>query len=72
MADPGDDSVRERPPTGSFEETRLHQIERGLALSMAERLEWLEDVVEGLRPLLGAAREERRGSSGDPPRSAPS
>ncbi len=36
-----------------------HQIRIGLAMTPAERLRWLEDTVEELRPWLGLARKGR-------------
>ena len=39
-----------------FEGHRRRQIRRGLQLSPAERLRWLEGTMEELRRLLGRAR----------------
>ncbi len=36
---------------------REHQIRTGLAMTPAERLRWLEDTVEELRPWVGLASD---------------
>lgn len=52
----------ERPPDeGSWEAAWLRQVRRGLRMTFEERLEWLDEAVEGLRQIQGAA-------SGEPPR----
>ena len=39
-----------------FEGTRRHHIRRGLQLTPAERLRWLEETVDEMRRLQGLAR----------------
>ena len=46
-------------PGWSFEANRRRQLRRGLALTPAQRLRWLEEMVPGLRRLLGKARHTR-------------
>lgn len=41
----------------SFEEHLRRQARLGLGLSPAERLRWLEESMEGLRKLVGRARQ---------------
>ena len=41
---------------GSRDADRLRQLELGLRLTPAERLRWLEECVESLKPWLGRAR----------------
>ena len=36
-----------------------HQMRIGLSMTPAERLRWLEDTVEELRPWVGLARQGR-------------
>lgn len=43
----------------TYEETRRRKLREGLALSPAERLEWLERTIEEWRPLVGAARRSQ-------------
>ncbi len=38
-------------------ETRQRQIRAGLRMTPAERLAWLEEVLDELLPLVGRARE---------------
>jgi hypothetical protein len=42
------------------------QVRRGLALTPAQRLRWLEQTMQELRPLVGRARRARPISQGDP------
>jgi hypothetical protein len=39
-----------------FEGTRRHHLRRGLQLTPAERLRWLEETVDEMRRLQGLAR----------------
>ena len=52
------------PPEGdfgwTFEETRRRQMRAGLAMTPAERLAWLEEMLDELLPLVGRAREADR------------
>ena len=41
----------------SHEEHRREQVRRGLELSAAERLAWLETTMKELRPLVGRAAD---------------
>lgn len=43
-----------------FEGARRHHIRRGLMLTPAERLHWLEETVDEMRRLQGLARRGRR------------
>ena len=43
-----------------FEGTRRHHLRRGLQMTPAERLRWLEETVEEMRQLQGLARRGRR------------
>lgn len=43
-----------------FEGARRHHIRRGLMLTPAERLRWLEETVDEMRRLQGLARQGRR------------
>jgi hypothetical protein len=43
-----------------FEGTRRHHLRRGLQMTPAERLRWLEETVEEMRRLQGLARRGRR------------
>jgi hypothetical protein len=47
----------------SHAETRRRQIAFGARLSPAERLAWLEDMLDEILPLLGKAREPERAPS---------
>ncbi len=49
----GDDSNR------GFEGHWCRHVRLGLALTLAERLRWLEQTLEGLRPLVGRASRGR-------------
>jgi len=40
-------------------ETRQRQISAGLRMTLAERLTWLEEVLDELLPLIGRARDAR-------------
>ncbi len=47
---------------------RRHEIRIGLSMTPAERLQWLEDTVEELRPWVGLCskgRESKRLSTGE-------
>ena len=49
-----------RPSTDfswTHEETRQRQIRAGLRMTPAERLTWLEEMLDELLPLVGRARE---------------
>ena len=51
-----------RPSTGygwSHEETRRRQIQAGAQMTPAERLSWLEEILDELLPLVGRARVDR-------------
>jgi len=55
-----------RPATGlgwSHVETRRRQVAFGARLTPAERLAWLEDMLDEILPLLGNARELERAPS---------
>ena len=52
-----DEKPREEPWT--FAANRSRQIRIGLDLTPAERLRWLEETVEELRPWVGRARRGR-------------
>lgn len=58
MSDPP--ALGERPPgqdeTWDFEGTRRQHLLRGLRMTPAERLRWLEETVEEMRQLQGLAR----------------
>lgn len=54
--DPAPAAPREHPD-------HEHQIRIGLSMTPAERLRWLEETVEELRPWVGLAR---RGAGQDP------
>jgi len=41
----------------THEETRQRQIRAGLRMTPAERLTWLEEMLDELLPLVGRARE---------------
>ncbi len=41
-------------------ETRLRQIRAGLHMTPAERLDWLEETLDELLPLVGRARAVNR------------
>lgn len=43
-----------------FEGARRHHIRRGLTLTPAERLRWLEETVDEMRRLQGLARQGRK------------
>jgi hypothetical protein len=43
-----------------FEGARRHHIRRGLMLTPAERLRWLEETVDEMRRLQGLARLGRK------------
>jgi len=43
-----------------FEGARRHHLRRGLLMTPAERLRWLEETVEEMRQLQGLARRGRR------------
>jgi hypothetical protein len=43
-----------------FEGARRHHLRRGLQMTPAERLRWLEETVEEMRQLQGLARRGRR------------
>jgi hypothetical protein len=49
-----------RPVQGNFgwtfEETRRRQMRAGLAMTPAERLAWLESMLDELLPLVGRGR----------------
>ena len=62
MTEPAREEGRQDPPEGSWEGTRLRQLRRGLEMTMAERLEWLEQMVESMRQIKGKAREARKAS----------
>ncbi len=47
------------PAAPSGNPDREHQIRIGLSMTPAERLRWLEDTVEELRPWVGLARQGR-------------
>lgn len=53
-----------RPPEDgygwTFEETRRRQMRAGLKMTPAERLAWLEEMLDELLPLVGRARETER------------
>lgn len=54
-------SDRGRPSTGygwNRSETRRRQIRAGLQMTPAERLAWLEEMLDELLPLVGRARVE--------------
>jgi hypothetical protein len=53
-------------PSWTFEEHRRAQARRGLELTPAERLTWLEATVEELRPLVGRAREPHKAGNSLP------
>lgn len=56
----GPDEPAERPfPDRSWEEHRRRQARRGLQLTPAERLQWLEDTMATMRRWVGRAREGR-------------
>lgn len=44
----------------SHEETRRRQIQTGAQMTPAERLAWLEEMLDELLPLLGRARSGER------------
>jgi len=49
-----------RPSTDfswSHEDTRRRQIQAGAKMTPAERLTWLEEMLDELLPLVGRARE---------------
>jgi hypothetical protein len=48
------------PPAGMSwgEADRRHQVRVGLEMTPAERLRWLEETVEELRPWLGLAQKQ--------------
>lgn len=43
-----------------FAGTRRHHLRRGLRLTPAERLRWLEETVDEMRRLQGLARSGRK------------
>jgi hypothetical protein len=47
------------PDPWTFEGNRILQLRQGLAMTPAERLRWLEDTVEELRPWVGRAAQGR-------------
>ena len=53
-------SKRRTPEDGfgwTFDETRRRQMRAGLAMTPAERLKWLEEMLDELLPLVGRARD---------------
>jgi hypothetical protein len=50
----------------SRDETRRRQLRAGLAMTPAERLAWLEEMLDELLPLVGRARAAGKGPK--PPR----
>lgn len=61
----------DRPPSEaalwSYEGHRRRQIRRGLELSPAERLRWLETAMQEMRSLLGRAKGRSVSSPTDDP-----
>jgi hypothetical protein len=54
---------QDRPATGfgwSHAETRQRQVRAGTRMTPAERLAWLEDMLDELLPVVGRARAEER------------
>ena len=53
------------PPSDdlSHEANRLRELDIGLSMTPAQRLRWLEETVEELRPLVGLAAAARKGPS---------
>jgi hypothetical protein len=54
-------SDRREPAAGygwSHAETRRRQLRAGLQMTPAERLAWLEEMLDELLPLVGRARDE--------------
>lgn len=54
------DELSEEELAWSWEANRRRQIRRGLELTPAERLQWLETILAEARQLLGRARRVRR------------
>lgn len=59
----GEKDVPDRPEDAqepwTFEAARARQLRMGLQMTPAERLRWLEETVEELRPWVGRARQGR-------------
>jgi hypothetical protein len=54
-----DEGIETKEPAGfdrGFDGHWRRQVRRGLSLSPAQRLRWLEQTMEELRPLVGRAR----------------
>lgn len=63
-------SDRAQPPSGfgwSHAETRQRQVRAGTRMTPAERLAWLEEMLDELLPVVGRARavERARGTGRD-------
>jgi len=53
------DPVPDKPGDWSFAGARRQHLRRGLRLTPAERLRWLEETVDEMRRLQGLARQGR-------------
>lgn len=66
------DATKQKDASGfdrGFDGHWRRQVRLGLALTPAERLRWLEQAMEEMRPLVGRARRghpEASGGSGSP------
>jgi hypothetical protein len=69
MTDAGEGGGEARGLAGferGFDGHWRRQVRRGLALTPAQRLRWLEQTMEELRPFVGRARFARPISTRDP------
>jgi hypothetical protein len=56
MIEPLPESQADLEDTWDFAGTRRHHLRRGLRMTPAERLRWLEETVDEMRQLQGLAR----------------